>query len=244
MRTKFLASFIAILAAALLTTLALAAPPGGAAPAPSQADSGDARRVSHTVPIVNDRETVTRPPQNVRPQAPAAAATGSAPAVEEKTRLRDADSRALGQDGSSTRGSKNVLTTLGSLAIVLGLFGAVALALRRSMPKASQRLPSEVVEVLGQTPLGHRQQAQLIRLGKKLLLLSVAPTGTETLAEVTDAAEVDRLLSLCRDPSGGATPSFRDVLQQFRGRPAPTPTSAALPGMTAAGQGGGERGDV
>jgi flagellar biogenesis protein FliO len=129
-----------------------------------------------------------------------------------------------------------LLATLGSLAVVLGLFAVVVWVMRRGMPKAMQRLPNEVVEVLGQTSIGHRQQAQLIRLGHKLLLVSVTPQGSETLTEITDAAEVERLAGLCRGSRGAAaTPTFREVLQQFRGsNPPATPTKArstfALPG--------------
>ena len=125
---------------------------------------------------------------------------------------------------------------MGSLAAVLGLFAIVVWTMRRGMPKTmQQRLPSDVVDVLGQTTFGHRQHVQLIRLGQRLLLVSVTPNGAETLAEVTDTAEVERLTTLCRGPtSRGATPSFRDVFQQFRAPAAavaankPRPTAGTI----------------
>ena len=50
----------------------------------------------------------------------------------------------------------------------------------------------------GRAPLAGRQHVHLLRCGSKLLLVSVTPGGAETLTEVTDPAEVDRLAGLCR----------------------------------------------
>ena len=86
--------------------------------------------------------------------------------------------------------------------------------------------------MLGQTTLGHRQQAQLVRLGRTLLLIGVSPAGAETLAEVTDASEVDRLAALCRGPNAASTgPSFRDVLQNFKDRTSAARTSKTQPNL-------------
>jgi flagellar biogenesis protein FliO len=77
-------------------------------------------------------------------------------------------------------------------------------------------LPSDVVEVLGRAALGHHQHVQLVRCGAKLLLLSIAPSGTETLTEITDPDEVSRLVGLCRQSQpGSASLAFRQVFQQF-----------------------------
>ncbi len=101
------------------------------------------------------------------------------------------------------------------LAIVLGLFLAAAWVLRRAAPKSATLLPGEVVEVLGRAPLAGRQQMHLLRCGNKLLLVSVTPTGAETLTEVTDPVEVDRLSGLCRQAHPqSATATFRQVFQQ------------------------------
>ena len=81
-------------------------------------------------------------------------------------------------------------------------------------------MPGEVVEVLGRAPLANRQQIHLLRCGNKLLLVSVTPTGAETLTEITDPMEVDRLAGLCQQAQpGSATAAFRKVLQQFGHEP-------------------------
>lgn len=118
-------------------------------------------------------------------------------------------------------GFRTVVTVGGSLAIVLGLFFVFAWLVRRGVPGAIPVLPREAVEVLGRTTLAARQQVHLIRLGNKLILVSVAATGAETLSEVTDAEEVQRLLVLCRQREpASATSMFRQALERFGREPA------------------------
>ncbi len=89
---------------------------------------------------------------------------------------------------------------LGGLGAAVGLFLIVAWIMRRGMPKGSGVLPREVVELLGRAPLAGRHQLHLLRLGSKLLLVSMSQAGVETLAEVTD-------------PAGGG-PADRSVLPE------------------------------
>jgi flagellar biogenesis protein FliO len=99
---------------------------------------------------------------------------------------------------------------------VLALFLCVAWFMRRGLPAGTALLPSEVVEVLGRAPLAGRQQMQLIRCGNKLLLVCLSVGCAETLTEITEPAEVDRLAGLCRESHPhSATAAFRHVFQQF-----------------------------
>lgn len=112
--------------------------------------------------------------------------------------------------------ASSIFTGMASLLVVLGLFFGVAWALRRGMPPGPTALPSEAVEVLGRTTLAGRQHAHLIRCGNKVLLVYLAQGVAETLTEITDPLEVDRLTGLCRQSHPqSATKSFRQVLQQF-----------------------------
>jgi flagellar biogenesis protein FliO len=107
-------------------------------------------------------------------------------------------------------------TVAGSLGIVLGLFVVVSWCLQRTGGKGNERLPKEALEVLGQASLAGRQQAQLVRLGNKLLLVATTSGGVETLAEVTEPTEVESLVAMCRrGQSGSATASFRDALTEL-----------------------------
>lgn len=111
------------------------------------------------------------------------------------------------------------LTGAASLGIVVGLFLLVVWSVRRGMPKTPMRLPREAVEILGRAPLVGRQQVHLVRCGNKVLLLSVSATSVETLTEITDPEEVDRLAEICQNAGPqGVSASIRQVFQQF-GRP-------------------------
>ncbi|MGE0606135.1 MAG: FliO/MopB family protein [Pirellulales bacterium] len=111
-------------------------------------------------------------------------------------------------------------TTLASLMLVLALFMGAAWVLRRGLPKGASALPSEVVEVLGRSPLPGKQQMHLIRCGNKLLLVWSTVHGVQTLTEITDPVEVDRLSSACREAQpGSASSAFRQVFQQLSKEP-------------------------
>jgi flagellar biogenesis protein FliO len=160
------------------------------------------------------------PRQGGRTDAPKAAGPRPVPGDDPPIPLRG-PAAAPGGSGSQ-RGlgvGSSVVTVVGSLALVVGIFLVVAWTLRRATPQATAALPGEVFEVLGRAPLSGRQQVHLLRCGTRLLLVSVTPAGAETLTEVTDPLEVERLVSLCqRSRPGSATATFRQVFDQLTGR--------------------------
>jgi len=104
---------------------------------------------------------------------------------------------------------------------VLGLFFGVAWLMRRNVPQGGGALPSDVVQVLGRAPLAGKQQMYLVRVGEKLVLVSLGAGGAQTLTEVTDAPEVERLSAACEAVrTGSASASFRQVLTQLGSQPA------------------------
>jgi flagellar biogenesis protein FliO len=127
---------------------------------------------------------------------------------------------ARGNAGKSTPGrvtlsnpTDSLITMGGSLCVVLTLFFGLAWLTRRGMPKGMGKLPGEVIEVLGKTPLVKGQELQLIRVGARLVLICVTPTGSETLTEIVDRTEVDRLSAICRTNSPSSmTAAFNQVL--------------------------------
>jgi len=131
--------------------------------------------------------------------------------------------RRLTQESSNKNSGKRATTTvLGSLSVVLAAFFVLVWLSRKTAPKGLAPLPGEVFESLGRAPLTARQQMQLIRLGNKLVLLSVTSTGAETLTEITDVDEVNRLAGLCQQGrSGSISDTFRQVLSQYADEPAP-----------------------
>ena len=156
---------------------------------------------------------------------PAADTTQSAPQTGRLPLPKKGEPRAISPSGSKGQGkskapgssSGSLLTVAMGLVVVLGLFFLVAWLMRRGVPtKGGQLLPTDVLEVLGRMPLPGRQQLQLLRFGNKLLLVSLAPGVAETLAEISDPTEIDRLTGLCQQGrSGSATAVFRNMLQQL-----------------------------
>ena len=112
--------------------------------------------------------------------------------------------------GKSAGGLPSMISIAGSTGLVLGIFLLLVWIVRRKTPQALVRLPGEAFEVLGRAPLSGRQQVQLLRCGNRLLLVSVTPGGAETLTEITDPAEVDRL---CRPLPAIAAGKFLGRLQ-------------------------------
>jgi len=144
-----------------------------------------------------------------QPVAFAASPTSSLPLPPLK-HAGDADGRVR----APTPGAA-VTTVITSLAVVLGLFVLSALILRKANVRHSATLPGEVVQTLGRAPLSGRQEMHLVRVGNKLLLLSVTATGAETLTEITEPGEIDRLAGICRQSHPDSiTASFREILWQ------------------------------
>jgi flagellar biogenesis protein FliO len=108
----------------------------------------------------------------------------------------------------------SLYSTLAALAIVLGLFFLCMWALRRGARKSTKILPSTVVHVVGRVSLAPKQFAELLRVGSKLVLVALTPEGPRPLAEVTDPAEVDRLMGLCQQTAPHST--SQDFERMFR----------------------------
>jgi flagellar biogenesis protein FliO len=85
-----------------------------------------------------------------------------------------------------------------SLAVVLVVFFALMALLRRGLPAQGGKLPLPVLEVLGHSTIGGKQQLHLVRCGHKLLLTCTTTAGMQTLTEIDEPAEVERLAALCR----------------------------------------------
>ncbi len=144
------------------------------------------------------------------------------PARDASLPLPSAPQRDGQKVSSGTHTFEAVLSVVGSLAAVLGLFFLVAWIARRGLPSsATSRLPTEVVEVLGRAPLAGRQQMQLLRLGNKLILVCISASGVSTLGEVNDPVEVQRLAGMCRPGkaagSNGVAKNLRQSLRAITG---------------------------
>jgi flagellar biogenesis protein FliO len=173
-------------------------------------------------PPVNAQPAQRQPPLNVRLISGEQAVRAS----DDKPPLRLAprgDSSRHGLDRPAAPTPTNaVVTVAASLTAVLGVFLVVVWCSKKFAPPGAGLLPKEAVELLGRAPLTARQQMQLVRVGHKLVLVSISPTGIEPLTEITDATEVEHLLSLCRrgKPSS-STAVFLQTLSELSNEPAP-----------------------
>ncbi|VAX38569.1 hypothetical protein MNBD_PLANCTO02-2279 [hydrothermal vent metagenome] len=106
------------------------------------------------------------------------------------------------QPGSSRKkgasGMGSIWTTLGSLALIVGLILIAARLFRKNGGISSGGLPREAMEVLGKQPIDARQSIHLIRLGSRILVVGASPDGMRTLTEITEPIEVDYLAGICK----------------------------------------------
>ena len=207
------------------------APPAGVAAGVSEnaalrsrSASGDAGRGRHNVSNGRFRCTAGRPRSDV---------AGSPSSERRLAPPTNRDELPSNQMARSTGGrhladfgvpAQSIYTIVTALAIVIGAFLLFAWALRRSGRSSGNRrgmLPADAVSVLGRVPLAARQFAELLRVGNKLVLVALTPSGPKTLTEVTDPLEVDRLVGLCQqiDPKS-TTKAFEQVFQQLSNEPA------------------------
>jgi flagellar protein FliO/FliZ len=174
----------------------------------------------------------------IRPTS--AEAVGTAPA-RPPLRLAPRDENTHVSAGAPTRRAPSSVTgTLstvgGSLGIVLGLLLVITWCCRRYAPAGAMQLPKEAVELLGQAPLTTRQRMHLLRVGNKLILLGLSPSGAQPLAEITEAAEVEHLTALCRRRQpGSSSAAFRRALGELSSEPA----TASFVGTAATSSRGG-----
>lgn len=105
-----------------------------------------------------------------------------------------------------------------SLGIVLAAFFGLTWLLKRGGAKTNNgAIPNQVVQILGRAPLNGKQMMQLVRLGDKVLLLAISPTGTESLGEIVDRDEVDAVTEIClaKNPAR-IRATFRETLDRIR----------------------------
>ena len=103
-----------------------------------------------------------------------------------------------------------LLSVGGSLLIVLAAFFLLAVLLRKISPQGNRPLPKEAFECIGRYFLTQKHQVQVLRMGNRIVLVSVMPDGVSTLAEITDPDEAVAFLGLCRRlDNNSATEMFR-----------------------------------
>lgn len=94
---------------------------------------------------------------------------------------------------------RRIWTTLIIAMLCLGLllWGGLLL-FKRVFPGGRQMFASPAIEVLGRTHLDPQRYVALLRIGERAIAVGVSPDGIRTVSEITDPAEVGRLLEVAR----------------------------------------------
>lgn len=164
------------------------------------------------IPTATTTRAITESPKDVRRLAPLSRADLLPAVPGEKTQTSQLSFQ-LPQFGS--------LGTAGAgLVLVVGLFLLCVTLMRRSGPSPMSPLPRDAVAMLGRIPLTPKQFAHLLQVGNKLVLISISGDRTDTITEVTEPAEVERLLTLCMKGNKQSTSvEFQRMLQQMAKEP-------------------------
>jgi flagellar biogenesis protein FliO len=157
--------------------------------------------------VLNAGEPVRPVPRSPRESPPAHLAEGNPatlPLAPPSQPRSAANARLPGRTSAIRVGSR--------LAIVLGIFATAVIIQRWLSAPRRTSLPSDVIQVCGRVPLNARQRLLLVRVGERMLILLESPQGVGRLAEITDPAEVARLVDRTSAQSMAASPSLAGEL--------------------------------
>ena len=166
------------------------------------------------------------------------AATEAAPVIpsraarpDESTMPLMAPARSSEPPGGTSASSGGWVRSLASVALVVGLILVLAAVARfvsrrngsvAAMIGPGGRAPSGVLEVLARYPVGRGQVLVLLRVDRRVLLLSQSVggkgAGFATLAQFDEPGEVAAILQQTRDEAGESISArFRQALDRFQG---------------------------
>ncbi|WP_220498282.1 FliO/MopB family protein [Rhodopirellula sp. JC639] len=139
------------------------------------------------VASVVDRPTPTEPTRHTSAgEFPALVVPGDA----------DADGRAS-SDGAL---AGPLVTTVSSLLVVLAVFGGLVWISRRygSSRTFQGALPEDVLRTLGSSAIDAKTRVTFVKVGARILVIGQTASGDpQTLSEITDPEEVERLTNRC-----------------------------------------------
>ena len=133
------------------------------------------------------------------PASPAATASVSDESEKELDLDQTVDGFVNRKDSGKTGGG---VDDLGAMSVVKMLFWVVVLIvaiygvaklLKRYVPSARNMFGSGTVKVVGRTFLSPKQSILLVRVGRRMVVVGVTPTGMSALAEIRDADELEEI---------------------------------------------------
>ncbi len=173
--------------------------------------------VSTSLQTGSNQQLQTKPANNIQSSSAATTSDGTSTQrdVSKLTKLPPSRKPELISSGSSMGGWKSLLTTVFALMVVLAAFMAFAMFTRRAWNVTKGTLPKQVFEVLGKTTYAPRQQMMVVRFGHKVLLVNHEQGNVQTLSEIDEPQEVDRIVGVFEQQSSNSiSNSFGQVLSQ------------------------------
>ncbi|QOJ01300.1 MAG: hypothetical protein HRU70_12720 [Phycisphaeraceae bacterium] len=201
-------------------------------PVPPAAATPDARAATTAGrdPVLEQLAGVAEPSASgAGSAAPAAASRGRSTSSNERLGLGRVEVKTEGGSNETAPVGPGYARTLASLAVVVGLAIAAASAARFVARRrgglvaslgAGGRAPSGILSVLGRYPLARGQTLILLRVDRRVLLVSQTSSGgrlgggvvLRTLTEITDPAEVASVVAKAEDASGSGESARFDRL--------------------------------
>ena len=183
-------------------------------------------------PLVEPTPTT---PATAEQSAPASSTPPTTPAKRPLGMPESQPARRIGPDAAnSPSSSPGTLRTFGSLIGVLALLLLLAHGAKRVLKRkqslnimGSSRSPAGVLEVLGRYPIGSGLTLMLLKVDRRILLLSQNGGGMlpmrrggssslSTLCEIDDAEEVASILTKTRDAEGESIAAkFRELMSSY-----------------------------
>jgi flagellar biosynthetic protein FliO len=152
-----------------------------------------------------------------QPQAPAAiASSDSAANIENQLIVQGpATTSELPKSPLDLTGTAQLIA---SLTIVIALIVVAVWAFRRFAPRTARMYSSENLRVVSRTFIGPKQMVCLMKAPGRLLVVGATQESITLLSEITDAAEIERVLGSAAAASPkGASAAFRDLLSGTAG---------------------------
>ena len=118
--------------------------------------------------------------------------------------------------------SQSATRMVAALAIVLGAFMVLLWVTKKIQGPSKSIMSKQTLEVLGQKQINKIHSLHLIRLGQRILLISVSDSSVTCLSEINDPVEVAQLLntnSQAGDSSELPQSTFKRIFAQYEQNP-------------------------
>ena len=137
---------------------------------------------------------------------------GSRPRVRESLQGLPLPPRSEQSDASNSshssrlkpaQSSGSLITMAISLGMIVGVLILAGRGMKRFGFQGVPTLSADALELLGRRTIEPKITVHLVKCGSRVLVLGVGPDGVQTLSEINDPEEVEKLVLACQIPSKG-----------------------------------------